>query len=90
MFGRGSQDFVFVPGIISNIELSWEETSHAAFLTALGEHFRVIIFDKRGQGMSDPMEGASSLEERMDDLRAVMDAAAANAPWSWDCPKVVP
>ncbi len=77
VFGQGSRDFVFVPGIISNIELSWEEASHAAFLTALGEHFRVIIFDKRGQGMSDPMEGTSSLEERMDDLRAVMDAAGS-------------
>jgi pimeloyl-ACP methyl ester carboxylesterase len=75
VYGEGPRDIVYVPGIISNIELAWEDEPHVEFMLALAEYFRVIAFDKRGQGMSDPMDGPLSLEERMDDLRAVMDAA---------------
>lgn len=74
VFGHGDCDLLYVPGIISHLELMWEEDDSRAFLTALGQHFRVIIFDKRGQGMSDRIEGATTLEERIDDLRAVMEA----------------
>lgn len=74
VFGHGDCDLLYVPGIISHLELIWEEDDSRAFLTALGQHFRVIIFDKRGQGMSDRIEGATTLEERIDDLRAVMEA----------------
>ncbi len=77
VFGEGARDFVIVPGIISNIELAWESPDHAGYMHELAKHFRVIAFDKRGQGMSDPLEGSLSLEERMDDLRAVMDAAGS-------------
>ena len=74
VFGHGDCDLLYVPGIISHLELMWEDDESRAFLTALGQHFRVIIFDKRGQGMSDRIEGATTLEERIDDLRAVMEA----------------
>ncbi len=74
VFGHGDCDLLYVPGIISHLELMWEDDDSRAFLTALGQHFRVIIFDKRGQGMSDRIEGATTLEERIDDLRAVMEA----------------
>ena len=77
VFGRGSRDLVFVPGIIWHVEIVWDDPFMAAFLRRLGEAFRVIVFDKRGQGMSDRIEGVPSLEERIDDLRAVMDAAGS-------------
>jgi len=74
VFGHGDDDLLYVPGIISHLELMWEDADSNAFLTALGQHFRVIIFDKRGQGMSDRIEGATTLEECIDDLRVVMEA----------------
>ena len=69
--GSGPLDLVFVPGFVSNIDLSWEmpETEH--FLGRLSTFSRLILFDKRGTGLSDRMAG---LEDRMDDVRAVMDA----------------
>jgi pimeloyl-ACP methyl ester carboxylesterase/class 3 adenylate cyclase len=75
VFGQGSRDLVYVPGIFSHIELAWEDPFIAMFQRGLGDHFRVIVFDKRGTGMSDRIDGASSLEERVDDMRAVMEAA---------------
>lgn len=79
VFGHGECDLLYVPGIISHLELMWEDADSSAFLTALGQHFRVIIFDKRGQGMSDRIEGATTLEERIDDLRAVMEAVGSES-----------
>lgn len=75
VFGTGQQDLLYVPGIISHLETNWDEPHSAKFLLELGQHFRVIILDKRGQGMSDRIEGVTTLEERIDDLRAVMQAA---------------
>ncbi len=75
VFGTGQQDLLYVPGIISHLETNWDEPHSAKFLLDLGQHFRVIILDKRGQGMSDRIEGVTTLEERIDDLRAVMQAA---------------
>ena len=77
VFGQGSRDLVYVPGIVSHIELAWEEPFLAAFLRRLGEVFRVIVFDKRGQGMSDRIDGVPSLEERIDDLQAVMEVVGS-------------
>ena len=48
VFGKGQQDLLYVPGIISHLETNWDEPNSAKFLNALGQHFRVIIFDKRG------------------------------------------
>jgi pimeloyl-ACP methyl ester carboxylesterase len=75
VFGEGPLDLVFAPGYVSNIELGWSLSGRAQFLEALGSFARVIQFDKRGTGMSDPVRGHASLETRMEDVRAVMDAA---------------
>ena len=77
VFGRGSTDLVFVPGLVTHIELNWDMPGYAPMMRRLGEHFRVILFDKRGQGLSDRFEGVPTLEERMDDVRDVMRAAGS-------------
>jgi class 3 adenylate cyclase len=76
VFGSGSIDLVVVSGFISHVEMVWEDPMLSTFFQRLGSFARVINFDKRGQGMSDPVTGAPTLEERMDDVRAVMHAAA--------------
>jgi class 3 adenylate cyclase len=75
--GDGPIDLVIVPGWVSHLELIWEEPQAAAFLRRLGEFSRLILFDKRGTGMSDPMTYVPPVDERMDDIRAVMDAAGS-------------
>jgi class 3 adenylate cyclase len=78
--GEGPFDLVYVPGWISNIELMWEEPAHAHLLGRLASFSRLILFDKRGTGMSDPvaLDRLPTLEQRMDDVRAVMDAAESD------------
>jgi hypothetical protein len=71
--GEGPIDLVLVPGAISHLELGWEVPSFAALFRQLASFSRLIRFDKRGTGMSDAVAGAPTLEERMDDVRAVMD-----------------
>src|SRR5947209_2832477 len=84
--GDGPFDVVLAPPAISNVELCWEVPSIRAFLEGLAEFCRLIFFDKRGTGMSDRVVGAPPLEIRMDDVRAVMEAAgserAALVGWS--------
>jgi pimeloyl-ACP methyl ester carboxylesterase len=77
--GEGPFDLVYVPGWISNVELMWDEPAHARLLRRLASFSRLILFDKRGTGMSDPvpLDRLPTLEERMDDVRAVMDAAGS-------------
>ncbi len=77
--GDGPLDLVYVPGWVSNIELMWEEPGFADFLTRLASFSRLILFDKRGTGLSDRVPNADlpNLEQRMDDVRAVMDAAGS-------------
>jgi pimeloyl-ACP methyl ester carboxylesterase len=77
--GEGPFDLVYVPGWVSNIELMWDEPDYAAFLERLSSFSRLIIFDKRGTGLSDPvpLDQLPTLEERMDDVRAVMDAVGS-------------
>jgi pimeloyl-ACP methyl ester carboxylesterase/class 3 adenylate cyclase len=79
VFGTGDRDLVYVPGWISNIELMWDDPVLASILRRLGTFARVITFDKRGTGMSDrvPTHELPGLEQRMDDVRAVMDAAGS-------------
>jgi DNA-binding SARP family transcriptional activator/class 3 adenylate cyclase len=72
--GSGAVDLVAIPPGVSSIELLWEEPSAARFLCGLGSFSRMAVFDKRGSGMSDRSIGHPTLEERMDDTRAVMDA----------------
>jgi pimeloyl-ACP methyl ester carboxylesterase len=75
--GDGPFDLVFVPGFVTHMEMQWKMPGFPAFLDELGRFARLIRFDKRGTGMSDPVSGAPSLETRMDDARAVMDAAGS-------------
>ncbi len=77
--GEGPLDLVYVPGWVSNIELMWEEPGFARFLSRLASFSRLILFDKRGTGLSDrvPNDDLPNLEQRMDDVRAVMDAAGS-------------
>jgi len=77
--GDGPVDFVFIHGWISHIEHLWEEPSIARLLNRLASFSRLILLDKRGTGLSDPvpLEKLPTLEERMDDLRAVMDAVGS-------------
>jgi class 3 adenylate cyclase len=77
VFGEGDLDLVLVPGFVTHVELIWEAEPSARFLDALGSFARVINFDRRGSGLSDPVPEAPTLEERMDDVRAVMDAAGS-------------
>jgi pimeloyl-ACP methyl ester carboxylesterase len=77
VFGDGPIDLVFIPGFVSNVEAAWLIPSIAALYERLASFARVIVFDKRGTGVSDPIPGVATLEERMDDLRAVMDAAGS-------------
>jgi len=76
--GDGSLDLVFVPGFVSNIDMFWE-TALAQFFSRLASFSRLILFDKRGTGLSDRDVGIATLEERMDDVRAVMDAAGSKS-----------
>jgi class 3 adenylate cyclase/pimeloyl-ACP methyl ester carboxylesterase len=76
--GEGPFDVVFVPPTVSHVELGWNVASTRVLLGSISSFARVIFFDKRGTGMSDRVSGAPSLETRMDDVRAVMDAVGAD------------
>jgi len=75
--GRGPLDLVFVAGWVSHLEYAWEDPAFARFLDRLGSFSRLIRFDKRGTGLSDRVTELPTLEERMDDVRAVMDAVGS-------------
>jgi pimeloyl-ACP methyl ester carboxylesterase/class 3 adenylate cyclase len=75
--GDGPVDLVFVPGYVTHLELHWKMLTFRPFLERLSSFCRLIRFDKRGTGMSDPVSGAPPLETRMDDVRAVMDAVGS-------------
>ena len=74
VLGEGPLDLVFVPPFLWHLEYCWEETATAQFLERLASFSRLVLFDKRGMGLSDRFDGVATLEERMDDVRAVMDA----------------
>ena len=75
--GSGPFDLVFVPGFISNLDIAWESPPRARFFSRLSSFSQLILFDKRGTGLSDRVSAMPTLEERMDDVRAVMDAAGS-------------
>lgn len=77
VFGEGDLDLVLVPGFVNHVELIWDHEPAARFLEGLASFSRVIAFDRRGSGLSDPVSDAPTLEVRMDDVRAVMDAAGS-------------
>ncbi len=75
--GEGSLDLVFIPSLTHHVELVWENPPQAQFFRRLASLGRLLLFDKRGTGMSDRFGAAPTLEARMDDIRAVMDAAGS-------------
>jgi pimeloyl-ACP methyl ester carboxylesterase/class 3 adenylate cyclase len=77
VIGDGPRDLIFVPGIISHVEFFHQLPGYTDFLLGLASFARVVVLDKRGNGLSDRVMGAASLEERMDDIRAVMDAVGS-------------
>ena len=76
--GEGDVDLIAALGSFTHLDVLWEEPSVANFLNRLASFSRLILFDKRGVGLSDRVEDGAALEERMDDLRAVMDAAGSD------------
>lgn len=93
VIGEGPIDILIVPGAISHVELVYELPGCAKFIERLSRFARIIGFDKRGQGLSDRVAGVPPLEERMDDVRAVMDAAGSRSTvlmgFSEGCPMSV-
>ena len=77
VLGQGPFDVIIVPGSVSHVEVQWEAAGSAAFRRGIADHARLIFFDKRGTGLSDRVAGVPTLEERSDDIRAVMDAAGS-------------
>ena len=75
--GSGPVDLLFIPGFVSHLEVSWEDPGYTAFFEALGRRARVIIFDKRGAGLSDRSQGASTIEQTISDARAVLRAVGS-------------
>ena len=75
--GEGPIDLVLVNGLAAHLDLLWADPDSTAFLRRLASFSRLILFDKPGTGLSDPVAGAPSLEQRMGDVRAVMDAAGS-------------
>ena len=78
MIGEGERDIIFVPGLMSHLELLWEDHETADFFRRLAKLGRLILFDKRDTGLSDRAPADMSLEERMEDVRAVMRAAGSS------------
>jgi pimeloyl-ACP methyl ester carboxylesterase/DNA-binding winged helix-turn-helix (wHTH) protein len=77
ILGDGPRDIVMIPGTLSHLEFFWATPSNQHLLKRLTAFARVILFDKRGQGLSDRVVAEQTLEERIDDVRAVMDAAGS-------------
>ena len=75
--GEGPHDLVWAPGATSHLEKAWENPYHARMIERLSTFSRLVRFDKRGTGLSDAVKDVPTLEERIDDIRAVMDAAGS-------------
>ncbi len=78
--GEGDLDLVYVPGLASHVEVFWEEPAYSRFLHRLASFSRLILMDRLGTGLSDrlPPNQAATFEQRMDDIRAVMDAVGSD------------
>src|SRR5881398_2151061 len=77
--GRGSVDLILLPGAFSHVEHQWEEPSFARFLRRLASFSRLIVFDARGAGLSDRAPELPPMEEQMDDVLAVLEAAGSRS-----------
>ena len=77
VIGDGPLDLLFIPAFVSHLDLYWAAPATAAFFRRLASFSRLLLFDKRGTGLSDPVSGAATLEERMEDVHAVLDACGS-------------
>jgi pimeloyl-ACP methyl ester carboxylesterase len=99
VLGQGDVDLVFVMGWLTNLETYWDLPGYRRFMQRLAGFTRLILFDKRGMGLSDHT-AVGTLEERMDDVRAVMDAAGSERavlmgiarapPYRWCSRRLIP
>src|SRR5690242_19715912 len=76
--GDGGPDLVVVPGFVSHLDLQWTDPGYSRFLERLASFTRLILYDKPGTGLSDPIPHVPTLEERIADIRAVLDAVGSN------------
>jgi len=83
VFGSGTVKVVFIPGWASNVENIWTLPAFEAFAAKLAQFAQVILIDRRGTGLSDPVANPPTLEERMDDVRAAIDAAGWERAAIW-------
>jgi pimeloyl-ACP methyl ester carboxylesterase len=79
-FGEGELDLVLVPGFVSHLEFPWEHPPYRRFMNHLASFARTTVYDKRGSGLSDPLDSAAGFDQHLDDLAAVIDAADASHP----------
>src|SRR5450759_2382102 len=77
IIGDGPLDLLFIPPFVSHLDLYWAAPEAAAFFSRLASFSRLILFDKRGTGLSDPAPNAATLEERIEDVHAVLDACGS-------------
>jgi Predicted hydrolases or acyltransferases (alpha/beta hydrolase superfamily) len=77
VIGEGSFDLLFVPGFVSNVETIWQSPEQSTFFRRLASFSRLILFDKRGTGMSDRSSQIFTLEQRMHDVQAILDAVGS-------------
>src|SRR5437868_9725538 len=77
VIGDGSLDLLFVPGFVSHVEATWQSPVRSSFFRRLASFSRLILFDKRGTGMSDRGSQIFTLEQRMHDVRAILDAVGS-------------
>ena len=79
IFGAGPVDLVIVPGFVSNVDSSWDNPECASWLSYFAKFARVVVFDKRGTGLSDRVDRLPTMDERIEDVSAVMDAAGLSS-----------
>jgi class 3 adenylate cyclase len=85
VIGDGPLDLLHIPGLISHLDIAWEYPRYRRFMERLAGFARVIVYDKRGSGLSDPVTEPPSVEERIDDSRAVMDAVGLERAAVFGC-----
>jgi pimeloyl-ACP methyl ester carboxylesterase len=85
VIGEGPIDLVHIPGLLSHLDLAWEHPKYRRFMERLSRFARVIVYDKRGCGLSDPVVEPPAVEERIDDTRAVMDAEGIESAAVFGC-----
>jgi pimeloyl-ACP methyl ester carboxylesterase/class 3 adenylate cyclase len=85
VIGGGPLDLVHIPGVLSHLDLAWDNPKYRRFMERLSGFGRVLVYDKRGCGLSDPVTDPPTVEERIDDTRAVMDAEGVERAAVFGC-----